>query len=265
MQVFINEKSLHNQFTAYNIQAAVDTFLSAIAVFNEWEVKRDTYASSTIFYAEAVPGVFLTEIVKANKELNDRFLANLKNWGYWEDTIEHDTTCAYTYSAKDYVTSSVAEITQRKINKRSLNTFLLNFTNSLFGTAANIEVIKAPATKAKVDCVYDKDTVTKWLIAKKVIDPAKPYAKTSRVPPQDFQTVLITSGQFTLTHYRNQGRKVYKRAGYDELWVIDNFHVGTDAHIEVFSSVTGNHIGISEIGKIAIDTQYQDSDKSIIL
>jgi hypothetical protein len=264
MQVFINEKSLHSQFTAYNIARAVKTFLSAIAVLNEWEIQRETFTSNSIYNSTPIPKVMITNIIKGDKELNDHFLNNLKSWAYWEDSIQHDATATYTFSENNYVNSSVAEITERMINDKSLNAFLLNFSDSIFGHSISIEVVKAPSTMIATDCVYDGDSATAWLISKNIINPAALYSVSCRFPPKDFQTVLLKSGSFVETQYLNQNRKVYRRIGYNQYWVIDNFHYGTDAHIEVFS-LKGKHLGVSDINRIEVDSRYKDKDKTLDL
>lgn len=265
MQVFVNERSLNGQFSRHNVLAEIKTFLSAIAVLNTWEVKRNTFTSSTIYGLSPVPGIVITNVIKSNKELNDQFVNNMKSWSYWEESIEHDLAVAYTYAAFDYVNSSVAEIAQRKLNKRTTPFILVNFTKSIFGTSASINILKAPKTTVVIDCAYDEASITAILIAKNIINPAALYSTSSKTPPKDFQTVLIKSGSFVETALKNQHRKVYKRNGYNELWVVDNLHYGTEAHIEVFSSTTGKHLGISDINTIAIDKRYKDKDKTIDL
>lgn len=76
------------------------------------------------------------------------------------------------------------------------------------------------------------------------------YNPLSSIPPRDDETILTDVSLFTETRHSYQRRKMYRRNGTSELWYVDNFHCGKDAHIEVFNETTRKQINVSRIDKI---------------
>lgn len=264
MQVFINEKSLHGQFSDHTIAGAMKTFISAVKTINDLQIDKRILTTKYFFNFNAIGEAHLDSILSSHKELKQTFFLNIKNASKWEDEMTHDLNSTYTYNESDYVTTSVAELSERKIQSELLKGFSLNFTNSLFAELLQIDVIKGTGNRTvTLDCSFDEDSVIKWLIDNEFINPNEAYNTASRATPRDYQTVLRDTGTFEPTELRNQGRKVYRRIGTNELWVVDNFHNGSEAHIEVFHEETRKHLGTSPIGEIKIEDQYKDPKKTL--
>ncbi|HEY1046894.1 MAG TPA: hypothetical protein VGF79_10670, partial [Bacteroidia bacterium] len=60
-------------------------------------------------------------------------------------------------------------------------------------------------------------------------------------------------------------RIVYKRIETSQLWVVDNLHYGTAAHIEVFRESDKAHIGISSISKVEINPKQKINGRTLRL
>lgn len=263
MQVFVNEKSLHGQYTEQNIEAEIKVFLSALSMLNALEFEKQILTTKNFFYSSAINGVHLNNTLTENRSLQALFFNNIKSCKYWEDTIEHDPRSSYTHNNIDYVSYTIAEITERKLNSNLLNTFLLNFPSSIFNNHPLITVIKSPNTSQDIDCSFDEASILNWLIANNIFDPNSKYSINSQQSPRDFQTVLVNNQIFELTNFLNQGRKVYRRIGHNQLWVVDNLHYGKDAHLEVFDEATSKHLGVSAIDRVEVDVTYKIKKRTI--
>lgn len=88
------------------------------------------------------------------------------------------------------------------------------------------------------------------------------YDISSSIPPRDDETILADSSVFLLTRHSFQRRKMYQRIGTSELWYVDNFHYGRDAHIEVFNETTKKQINVSRIDKIDFFRPLTDEEKA---
>jgi hypothetical protein len=263
MEVMLNEKSLHGQFNAYNVKAAIERFLKAIRAVNDSGVEKQVLTSANFFAVEMIPGTRLENILTQDKDLKDAFMGNIRNAHKWEMDCRQDMNCSYQHNLVEYLNSSVAERTERHITVAHNPGVLVNFSDSAFGESINIDVIKTPGGPVNIECAVDDDSIDAWLIAKGLVNPLLDYDIRSKKSPRDYHTVLKRAAGFTPTNWYNQGRKVFQRVGYNELWVVDNFHSGADSHIEIFDSTTGKHVGTSPINAVNIRTKYRDKDKNI--
>jgi len=265
MEAILNEKSLHGQFNAYNVKSAVERFLKAIRAINDSGIERRVLTSSNFFLVEMIPGTRIENILTQDKDLKDAFMGNIRNAHKWESECRQDIASSYQHNMIEYVNSSVAERAERHLTDPHIPGFLVNFCDSIFGEALNLDVRKTPGGRVDIDCVFDDDAMDAWLIARGLVNPLLDYSLKSKKPPRDYHTLLKRAVGFTPTSRLNQGRKLFQRTGYNELWAVDNFHIGADAHIEVFDSNTGRHMGTSPINEINIRTKYYDKDKHITL
>lgn len=91
------------------------------------------------------------------------------------------------------------------------------------------------------------------------------YDISSSIPPRDDETILADSSVFQMTRHSYQRRKMYLRLGTNELWYVDNFHYGRDAHIEVFNEITKKQIHVSRIDKFDFFRPLTDEEKARML
>ena len=265
MQVFINEKSLHGQFTVHTVEDAVKTFINTIQTINDYRLDKRIFTTQYFFNFNAINGVHLDSTLKANPDLKNTFFQNIKGASKWEDQRLHPAASSYVFNEINYVDSSIGELAERKLQNEDLKGFLLNFKVSIFDDFVQIDVLKDGAVNVTLDCTKDEDSVMDWLIRNNYIDPDEVYDLNSRSSPLDHQTVLRDKAVFQGMSVRNQGRKVYRRINTDELWVVDNRHYGNESHIEVFHRTTHEHLGTSPYNTIRLDTRYRRNGRSITL
>ncbi len=265
MQVFINEKSLHGQYNDHTIEDAIRTFLTTINIVNGYQINKTVYATKYFFDLNAINGTHLGSILSSNNSLKETFFQNIKNAEKWQDNRVHQNNTTYTYNENDYVDTSIAELTERKFQNNELKGFLLNFTHSIFDEIGQIQVLRNGNINITIDCSYDEDSVINWFVQNNFIDPNEQYNTSSKIPPRDYQTILRNNTIFEMTQWRNHGRRVYRKIGSNELWVVDNMHYGNDAHIEVFRETDKEHLGTSPYNDIRIEIQYRDEGRNIEL
>lgn len=268
MQVFINECSLIRQYKDnYEFYDSIKQFISSVKLLSDLDVEKYFFKSTLFFERQGVKGVHFQTSLKSNFEINSVFIENWQriNLKIWEKSQVHDKTSSYVYIDKEYCTTSVAELTERKNNKE-IKGFLLNFKNSNFKKLESFNVVKNNSQNVKVNCAFDSISVYNWLIENEFIIPSEIYNVDSKLPPTDSQSVLKDTRKFELTTYiKNQGRKVYRRIKTDELWVIDNYHYGSTSHCEVFNEISKKHIGTSLYNKIQVEEKYRKNDRTINL
>lgn len=267
MQVFINECSLDEQFNPHNLEEAIKTFLQSINSLNQFNNKT-VFKSILFFNYKVIKGTHIETSLKANFSLNTVFIQNLKNAINWEESQTHDISAQYIYNEENFVSTSVAEITERKIKSPLLKAVLINFIDSKFGNNTQISIIKNGNFTTNVDCAFDVTSIHEWLIENGYIDPLAIYDESIGLPPLDKQTVLINEA-FEPTQWRNgcYGRKVYRLRGTNQLWAVDSSlkHSTNKAHIEVFDEITKMHLGTSIYNAINLNTKYKKSNRSINL
>ncbi len=257
MEVLVNEDSLHGQYANHEVIEKLRSFLRLIKKVNQLERPPRLLRSDKLFEAQAIGGVHLGTTLNARKDLLETFLNNFKNAIRWENEKTHQDQSAYEHENIDYVTRSIAEITERQLVGPNMNRHLLNFPDSKFGTSSKLSIIKDKITTSDLACSFDEESFAEWLIEIGLLDPKRKYdVVNEKRPPMDYQTVLYDKTKFTSIGVRNQGRKVYSRIGTTELWVVDNLHFGGAAQIEVFRSTTKEHLGTSPIDRV------QPNDKS---
>ncbi|MBU0487009.1 MAG: hypothetical protein KKD31_03555 [Bacteroidetes bacterium] len=268
MQVFINECSLNEQFDKYSFVEAIKVFLRTINFFNQFEDKK-VLKSELFFNFKALKNTHFGTSLKTNMDLNSVFLQNFKSAISWENSQEHDVNSSYVFNNEEYVKTTIAEITERKIINPLLDAVLLNFLDSKFSDHSTISVRKNDSIDTKINCAFNETSVYEWLIENRIIDSEVEYNESLGLPPLDKQTVLCTSGMFELTKWRNGkfGRKVYKLKGVNQFWVIDNsiHHATNKAHIEIFDAITKKHLGTSIYNKIELNSTHLEKGRTINL
>lgn len=269
MQVFINESSIHEQYgNVYEFLDSVKNFVNSIILISELKDEKQFLKSDLFFYSKGLKGTHFEKSLKANHSINSFFNENFNriNPKSWERSLTHTDEDEYIYEKENYVRTSIAELSERKILESSLKGFLLNFTPSLFSDKTQIEIIKNNSETVKVDCTYDPISIYNWLVDNGYIVPSEIYDTNSKFPPIDKQTILKDTALFEITNYPpNKGRKVYRKKGTNQLWSVDSLHYGEGAHIEIFNENDRKHIGISLYKEDKIDTTKAEVGRKIFL
>lgn len=264
IQIFINESSLHGQYTDYNLEDNIKNFLNMLKYINSQQFNPEIFTTRLFFnVSQALNDQHIGGILEKNFSLKKVFFDNIKNVSKWENERIHDLSANYVYEQEDYVGRSIAELAERKLQNNELREMLVNFPNSKFEDKVNIEVCKNNTCNILLNCSFDENSALSCFISHRLITLNQKYDVNFKYPPRDYQTILNNSGKFAITRYKNQKRKVYERIGYDELWTVDNLHFGKDAHIEVFHKITGEHLGTSPYDKIILETKYKENDRKL--
>ncbi len=261
MQVFINERSLNEQYyEASQLTSMVNSFVKCAQLIKSVKANKVVSRSKHMHVYSAVVGSVFGASLQRNKPLNDLFLNNLQSVGtiIWEDFQEHSNELSYVFNKEDYVGSSVAEISHRKNGNDEFQGFLLNFSDSKFASLLNADVRIDDLHDVQVDCADTEQAVFNWLVQNGFLDPKEEYDETSGEPPQDYQTILADKDKFEPTQYRNQNRIAYRKIGTNQLWAVDRSrrHAGKLAHLEVFDETTKKHLGTSLYNTDNLNTNH---------
>lgn len=264
MQLFINECSLHEQFCNHTeINSAFLVFIKILNALEKFQDKH-VYKSREMYDRPLTHSVSLAKYLKSNSDIANRFkiALDMNHVELWNKNQLHDPLLTYSYDSNNYSGTSLAEITERKFANNG-KYCLINFKDSDFADLCTIKVIKNNSSEIQIDCIFNDNSTENWLLNNDVLRPE--YNVESNRPPLDNETVLRDESLFKKTHHINQGRSVYRRVSYDELWVVDNFHLGYSAEIEVFKSSTGEHLGTSPINEISLDPSKRKPDRQLDL
>lgn len=270
MQVFINECSIHEQYeNHFQFIESVKCFIRSIKYISELKHDKEVFKSDLFFYSKGLKDTHFETSLKKNQSINTLFNENFKliNPKSWDNDLKHKHEDSYVYNKEEYTTTSIAELSERKIIDNSIKGFLLNFTHSIFADKPHIEVLKNNSQPTVViDCNYDTISIYNWLVENDFIKPSETYDITSKFPPTDKQTVLNNVKAFELTTFKkNKGRNVYRKIGTNQLWCVDSLHYGCKAHIEIFNEIDCVHLGISLYNEDKINTGKAKPERTISL
>lgn len=270
MHVFINESSLHGQYhSVAEFEDALKKFVSLLESIKCY--KRDlTLRSETLFLMSGTSSIKLANLVKTHADLAVRLRTALQetNVKSWYPSQVHDANSKYLFNKVDYCGCSIAEFAEIKIQNGNVTGFLINFIGSIFSSSTTIQIDKNGLITTTLDCIFDDSSINSWLVANGLLSPVKNYVGNSNLAPDDNQTVLCDQALFALTNYpKNKGRKVYRRIGTNQLWVVDGTlkHATDKAHIEVFDENTQKHLGTSLIAEVRLDTAFKKRGRKIYL
>ncbi|MBF0567477.1 MAG: hypothetical protein HQK95_01285 [Nitrospirae bacterium] len=259
IQIFINELSLHEQYNSG------DDFIAAVRIFNtifkSLRVGLDNLKNNgedhdcaiyrdNAYHCFPVAGTHICSIKwpACHRDLRELFYRNyFNNNSDWRNKQLHKYTDSYCcITIDDNVTgTSLAELAERKLKKDKLNSFIINFTYSIFHSCSEILVTKNGADSADIDTVEDDIGVNNWLNKCFEIN-RRTYPQDANRPPTDEETILYNTKRFKRTNLTNQGRMVYIESNTKYYWYLDNMHVGGNAHFEVFN-FNRCHIGEADL------------------
>jgi hypothetical protein len=261
MQVFLNERSLAGQYAAVadfqNALIAVNRLLARVV---ETPCTKQLYYEPQLFHSSCVGQQPLAATLEHVTEKSARILFKRVLREQFLSWIEHRTheDCVYLYMGSDVCGSSLAELAERRLNE--CVGFLLNFNPSVHPRGVAIEVSKRDVCVV-LDSVCDEPDYVRWCSGNPVLGLVS-YHEASTAPPRDEDTILRIRSRFSRTPLLNQGRNVYLERRTGLRFCVDNLHVGSAAHLEVFDSA-GNHVGEADlVGNV--DRQKIDAQKRLV-
>jgi hypothetical protein len=266
MEIFINELSLEGQFfTDEEFAESVRIFTAIFSLIDKIKEKQ-MYRDSLFLNRQAIKNDdFRASLQRVkNKNLKQAFqqiIFNKLNPKDWRTQQKHSINDLFAYKNEDVTNTSLAELSERKIQNRILLGLLVNFTKSRF-TNEPIAIIKNfdETNPVELDCVNDKFSLKIWLDDNLQLSLIE-YDVTSKTPPTDKQTVLRDENRFEPLSISVQGRRVYREMQTGYYWYVDNLHVGQAAHLEVFNT-QGEHLGEADLDG-TLNRSKKDSTKQI--
>lgn len=280
MEIFINEVSLEGQYLSNaDFEKAIKEFISVLSVINNILKNSSVYKDSQTFLNyQAIKDQSFQQSLnnltdKSEKLAFKNILFNKLNPIEWRNqriSNESDNfDCLMTdNSYKDVKDTTLAEVSERKLQNQTQIYLLINFSQSCFNyphdkieKCCQIVVIKNndEINVIKLDAIDHKNGLENWIKTKLSV-----YDVNSNDPPRDEQTILSDTTRFMKTHQQYDGKSVYREIETGRYWYIDNFHCGLAAHLEVFDAQR-NHLGEADIREGNIDFSKQDPKKHLSL
>jgi len=283
MEIFINEVSLEGQYlNEAEFRDAVKTFTAIFLLINEKIQKKKLYKGESAIFIKykAIRGFnFHTSLnLLKDKSLKTAFInivfnkSNPQEWCTEQlhssedlfDCLISDDNC------KNVNDTSLAEVTERKLQNPDSEYLLINFANSSFRIAhpniknnCLITIIKNndEINLICLDGIDSKLALEFWLEHKLNVSQLE-YSLDSKEPPRDKQTILRDTTRFKKTANKCQARVIYLESNTERYWYVDNLHYGQASHLEVFDKTGKNHVGEADLDG-NINYSKSDSDKTI--
>ncbi|MEA5618725.1 hypothetical protein VB711_12880 [Cronbergia sp. UHCC 0137] len=283
MEIFINEVSLEGQYiNEVEFRDAVKVFMAIFVLINEKIQDKKLYKEESPIFInyEAIRGSnFHTSLnLLKDKSLKIAFqniVFNKSNPQEWRNEKLHSSKDLFDClisdnNYKDVGDTSLAEVTERKLQNSDSAYLLINFPNSSFRTAhphindnCLITIIKNndEINLICLDGIDSKLALECWLEHKLNLSQLE-YSFDSTKSPTDKQTILRDTTRFKKTVNKCQGRVIYFELNTERHWYVDNLHYGQASHLEVFDKTGKNHLGEADLNG-NINYSKSDSDKTI--
>jgi hypothetical protein len=254
-EIFINEFSLQAQFQSISeFETAIVNF---IALIDEIKAKNnfngDFYRGNIFINFQAIKNENFQKTFNQLKQADKVRFKNLLTKGFkdWQNQQLHQMNDNYILigTLQNITNTSIAEVTERKIQNSDIAFLLINFVNSTFNVCHKkyslcqiIAVSKNGQTPIELDCLDNKDAFEQWVQDK--LDTRNFLEKN----PERFQKTQETF----------QGASIYIESKIHKYWYLDNLHKN---HFEVFNK-EGNHLGEANLNG-EIDTNKCDDKKKL--
>lgn len=225
ISVYMNELSINSQFNGHPWQDGLTEVFNCLDLCRGKNGQISGFYSGDIFTRQFLyDHTLLTTVLKKEPDYNRKFRLYLKDFSHLPPGSVLGVFC-----------NDPAGI-------------LLNFQYGPFPDNINSRHFSS------------SDYLLSYLKSKGLVSTS--YDISSSIPPRDDETILADSSVFLVTRHSFQKRKMYQRVGTNELWYVDNFHYGRDAHIEVFNETTKKQIYVSRIDKIDFFRPLTNEEKA---
>jgi hypothetical protein len=256
MEVFLNECSMHGQFS--NVTAVGESLIGVNHVLmriDETEGAKRVYLSSALYLRPAVASQVFSSCLSQmpQKDARTQFKKLIRerldavDWNV--ERMQCD--CMYEWVNEIVSDTSVAELAERLLQQRT--GFLLNFCPSNFPPGKVVVVEKEGGATIVLDSINGVVDFDSWR-------GVAAYNPQCGRTPLDSETVLRDRGRFVRTKLLNQGRHVYLERKTGFYFCVDNLHEH-GAHLEVFNSGY-EHMGEATLDGV-IDESKVDGDKRL--
>jgi hypothetical protein len=255
MEIFINECSLHGQYSSkYALENAVKQLISVFDAVLPQQNSTDVYQDETVFWYQNVieNQTFQMGFEQLSPPIRNLFrVAVLQRYApkNWKDTRLHNSEHFYFHQETVVTDTSIAEIAERNLQHSNRKRLLLNFIESGYAGLSFLPVFKEEIDKGEpiiVDCIENVADFNKWLATL----------------PSKRNDAFLTGNptRFQRTSTIVKGATVYLELATDYRWYIDTFH-DTAPHFEVFNAQK-EHLGEADIHTGIIDSSKKDAKKN---
>lgn len=256
MLAFINEISLEGQFSnSSDFESAIKRL---IFILNDLiNLKHSKLYSDTgrLKLSSAINQEFFDQSFSEIRDISlKRAFYNLyynkhnvENWRLSMEVDENEDFLWIEGKSENVKDTSIAEITERKLNFEFQPYLLINFQGSKFSGYLTIHIIKHSSDETcEIHCCEDKVSLNNWLNTNYY---EFVYNHNSTSAPNEKQTLLRDYNKFIelKTNNRPGGKSLYKDKRTGQIWYIDSNHKGESAHLEVFSATGKKHLGKSDL------------------
>jgi hypothetical protein len=278
MEIFINEVSLEGQYTTEEeFKNAINVFISIFDLIQKIKTKEIYQEPHIYANYEAIKGSnFLSSLYKLKDKSRRRYFIdkvfNKTNTKSWRDTQVHSSEdlfdCCIDNNYKNINDTTLAEVSERKIQNKNQEYLLINFILSSFSSphpninnCCFIKIIKNSdeINYICLDSIDNRLALESWLKYLNIIPLDYPVDATE--PPRDEQTILKDTERFQKTSHRYDGRAIYCELATGCYWYVDNLHSNKAAHLEVFDK-TGKHLGEADL-EGNLDESKSEQNKKI--
>ena len=246
VNVYLNELSLDVP-NSDGWAIPFDNAISCLKVLSNIDPNRcpiSTIINRQFFLTIAIPpDTKFTDLLNRDKERKKSFLDIYKR--AIQELLFVDSTAKYRINDKDVSNTTVADAYESQ--KLEFITILINLNPNFPSPIVNIQ--KEYDGNQDFMSYHVVESLIKQL---QRLDLLKDYYDiSSKVRPNDSQTILSDTSLFVPTKYGNRKARLYRRIGKeDELWCLDRFHRGRSIHLEVFSESSRKQIAVSCHDKI---------------
>ena len=220
MNAYINDASLVGQFGPCSSMAAIKKVREMVSFLRQNQHCSLYWNRSALFGAWVEPDKTFGHVLEFDRDMKS----------YWQSLICNSVVSVVQAAADE--------------TKAGKEAGLVCYINSPFHEPTT----KCGEQQVPVLVFLNIDSLSTYLFENHYL--IKDYPDDTAYPPRDEQTMLYDTTLFELTTRINHHRKLYKRLDKEELWCVDNQHVGADAELEVFRMSDGKHIatcGIKDI------------------
>lgn len=256
MEAFINEISLEGQyFSLAELESGINKLrrilselikLEKALVLSDIGRVRTFAAIRDEFFENSINQIEEKSVVRAFKNIyyNKK---NVKNWRKSRVSDENKDFYWQEGGNENVNDTSVAEITERKLQVDFKPYLLINFFKSRFTNHLSINIKKdGEKDFVAIHCCDDKSSLDNWF--------ANNYRKyvfdyQSNIAPSEDQTILRDHKRFKRLKSKKRpgGRCIYREKKTGNVWYVDSNHKGTSSHLEVFNRTGKRHIGKADL------------------
>lgn len=262
MEIFLNELSLHSQYSDINqVTSAVQNLNGILLRLLDAKTDKVILLDPLLYHRPTIQDRMFAGCLDQmpDKDLRLQFKRLIRerlSGRNWRDESVQEC-CSYVCENEDVANTSIAELAERSI--RGNLGVIVNFSPSSFTDKSPLHVVKEQSVNATLNSICTQASLEQWAKSFPELGLARYDPRCGRTPV-DTETVLCDKSRFLNTKLRNQARIVYLERATGLYFCVDNLHE-FGAHLEVFDA-QGDHFGEADLQGV-VDTGKKDETKHL--